>query len=55
MLQARHFQEIADALKARRNRLRPMDYRLVAEAFADILAETNGRFNRDQFLAACGL
>jgi hypothetical protein len=45
----RHFQLIADAL---RESAAPEH---VARAMADALATTNPRFNRERFLAACGV
>ena len=50
------FELIADVLKAQRNTSMPGPiHALVCAAFADRLQLTNSRFNRAQFLKACGV
>jgi hypothetical protein len=55
----RHFQLIADviattdALTIGRIQTEAAGRRALAEAFADRLAELNGRFDRERFLRAC--
>ena len=50
-LQHRHFATIATII----NRLEPAFYdpRSLADHFADLLAKTNPRFDRERFLRAC--
>jgi hypothetical protein len=46
-----HFCLIAEAIAGL-----PMEWRpMIAKRFADKLAATNGRFDRDRFLSACGV
>lgn len=50
-MQHRHFATVAAIIASLpRN---PVDRNSVAEHFADELADTNPKFNRDRFLAAC--
>lgn len=56
-MQKRHFDIIASAFKRTRTKAN-LDSETVltfASVLADTLAETNPRFNRDQFMVACGL
>jgi hypothetical protein len=48
----KHFKAIAAAIAAI---LDPSDRRRIAEALADVCRESNPRFDRARFLAACGV
>lgn len=52
-----HYQFIADVISAMPDHAATLraQKRSVALAFADALARTNPRFNRERFLRACGV
>ena len=54
-MQRRHFQLIADTIQALPKRFTQDDIRVIANAFADMLARQNGRFDCERFLEACGV
>jgi hypothetical protein len=52
-MQHRHFATIAQIINNRFGTMSPTSLNIVAEAFADELADTNPRFDRERFLRAC--
>lgn len=62
----KHFKQIADAMQSLRKieiddvensatNVRVVKFSSVVDALAGVLAETNPRFDRDRFIAACGI
>lgn len=55
---ARHYRAIADLIRSLASDLAPYEHDAlctIATRVADLFARDNGAFNRDRFIAACGV